>query len=69
MTLYKFKVEWYSDAQGVEVTDEGIVLAESFGDAARDINKAVGDNALSMSLEEIDYREMPLIWKSDFDEN
>jgi hypothetical protein len=52
MTFYKYKVNWWADADNEDLDDQGFVLARDYSHAAQQLNKAF-DYINSMTIEAI----------------
>ena len=65
---YKYKVEYYDSYSDEEHDDEGMVYANSYGDAAEKVVDDYGpaDSIISISLEEI-YSEGTCISRNDIE--
>ena len=48
MNFYRFEVEWYSVFDGKPIIDKGFLRAESYADAAGQIENSFGDDLISI---------------------
>lgn len=66
--FYKYTVQYYNDYDDKEVSDEGIVFAESFGKAAEHVAEDYGEYVFEVTISETGAEENSHCFsKSDFD--
>lgn len=66
--FYKYVVQYYNEYDDSEISDEGIVFAESFGKAAERVAEEYGECAFEVTISETTVEENSYCFsKSDFD--
>ena len=63
---YKYKVDYYCEYTDEEISDEGLVYAKNYGDAAEKVVQSYGEDCvIGVYLYEI-YNEGPCLSSEDF---
>ena len=55
--FYKYTVQYYNDYDDKEVSEEGIVFAESFGKAAERVAEEYGEYVFEVTIHDIGVKE------------
>ena len=63
--FYKYTVEYYNEYEDKEVSDEGIVFSNNFGDAASHVAEEYGNGVFKLTIQEAGSEEGSYCFNKD----